>query len=123
MGAMRICKDLGRVASLLRWERVCVCRGTSPPVRRVVALQDNVPFGEDQYEKTLSLIALGLASFNLPAPRYSSRARARAQKKKKKKKKPMSNISLCIITGGRSEGAYSCSEVSFEQCQQTRLRN
>jgi len=27
----------------------------------------------------------------------------------------------CIITGGNSEGAYSCGYVSFEQCQQTRI--
>lgn len=27
----------------------------------------------------------------------------------------------CIITGGTSEGAWSCGYVSFEQCQATRL--
>ena len=31
------------------------------------------------------------------------------------------NYPWCIITGGLSEGAYSCGYVSFEQCQQTRL--
>jgi len=27
----------------------------------------------------------------------------------------------CIVTGGASEGAYSCGYVSFAQCQATRL--
>ena len=31
------------------------------------------------------------------------------------------NYPWCIITGGLSEGAYSCGYVSFEQCLQTRL--
>ncbi len=31
------------------------------------------------------------------------------------------NYPWCIITGGTSEGVYSCGYVSFAQCQQTRI--
>lgn len=55
--------------------------------------------------KTLSLVALGFGLWLAGSNTASAEV----------------EYPWCIVTGGTSEGAYSCGYVSFEQCQATRL--
>ena len=55
--------------------------------------------------KTISLVMLGLGLWVASGNTASAEV----------------NYPWCIVTGGASEGAYSCGYVSFAQCQATRL--
>ena len=55
--------------------------------------------------KTVSLVMLGLGLWFVGGNSASAEV----------------NYPWCIVTGGASEGAYSCGYVSFAQCQATRL--